>query len=226
MKKQTRFTKISSPVISNAAGLHATMLKTTLEWMNSEFDRYIGETEEGPWFYNERAVLGFFISGLIRNGNAIVLQEFSCFRKTKQEQKETLGRADLYFKLKGFDYLVESKWCWTSVKERSGIEAAVKWAREALSQAISYVKDAKVQKGTIFSLCFEAIAFTKKDFNDNYVEFINLWRIKRSDALGGLDFYSLIEVTPNVEHSWHYYDNLYFPAIAVYGVFNRNRKSI
>jgi len=218
MKKPTRFTKISSPVVSDAAGHHAKMLKTTLGWMNSELDRYIGETEEVPWFYNERAVLGFFISGLIRNSNAIVLQEFCCFKSTK---KETLGRADLYFNLEKVDYLVESKWCWTSVKERLGIGAAVEWAREALSQACSYIKDAKVHKGTIFSLCFEALSFTKNDLSDNYVENINLWQIKGSDALGGLDFYSLIEVTPNVEHRWHYYDNLYFPALAVYGVFNR-----
>jgi hypothetical protein len=139
MKKPTRFTKISSPVISNAAGHHAKMLKATLEWMNSELDRYIGETEEVPWCYNERAVLGFFISGLIRKSNAIVLQEFCCFKNTKQGKKKILGRADLYFNLEKVDYLVESKWRFTSVKKRSGIDAAAKRAREALSQVYSYI---------------------------------------------------------------------------------------
>jgi hypothetical protein len=47
-------------------------------------------------------------------------------------------------------YLAESKWNWTSVKQRSGIDAAVKWAREALPQANCYIKDAKVQKGIFF----------------------------------------------------------------------------
>ncbi len=221
MKRRTSFTKISSPVISSAASHYATMLKATLKWMNSELDRYIGETEEVPWFYNERAVLGFFISGLVRNGNATVLQEFCCFKNTKQEKKETLGRADLYFNLHKVDYLVESKWCWTSVKKRSAIVAAVKRARKAWYQAKTYAKDARVPEGTIFSLCFEAIAFKENDLSHDYRKSINLWRIKGIDALGGLDFYSLIEVTSNVEHKWHYYDNLYFPALAVYGVFNR-----
>jgi len=224
MNKPKRFTKISRTVISNKAAHHKKMLRNTLKWMNSELDRYIGEMEEVPWFYNERAVLGFFISGLIRNSNAIVLQEFACFKNTKQENKKILGRADLYFYLKNINYLVESKWHWARVKKRSRIDSAVKRARNALSQVYSYTKDAKVQKGTIFSLCFETIGFTKNDLINNYKESINTWQIKRSDALGGLDFYSLIEVTPNVENRWHYYndqDVLYFPALAVYGVFRR-----
>jgi hypothetical protein len=84
MKKPTTFTKISSPVTSKAASRHAKMLRATIKWMNSELDRYIRETEEVPWFYNERSVLGFFISGFIRNGNATVLEEFSCFKKEKE----------------------------------------------------------------------------------------------------------------------------------------------
>jgi len=221
MKKPTTFTKISCPVISNAAVHHSKMLNATLEWMNSELDRYIGKTKEVPWFYNERAVLGFFISGLIRNSNAIVLQEFSCFKNVNQKGKKVLGRADLYFNLEDLDYLVESKWCWTSVRERSGIDSAVRWTKEALAQACSYKEDASVQKGAVFSLCFEAIALAKREFSDNYAESadLSLWRIERSDDLCGLDFYSIIEVTSKVKRRWHFYDNLYFPALAVYGVF-------
>ena len=199
------------------------MLNAALEWMNSELDKYIGETEEVPWFYNERAVLGFFMSGLIRNSNAIVLQEFCCFKNANQKGKKVLGRADLYFNLEDVDYLLESKWCWTSVREQSGIDSAVEWAKEALAQACTYKEDARVHKGTVFSLCFEAIAFAKSEFCDNYAESADfyLWRIEQSDALCGLDFYSIIEVTPKVNRRWHFYDNLYFPALAVYGVFRR-----
>ena len=220
MNKPYKFKQISVPVISESAAPHSKMLNSTLEWMNSELDKYIGVTKEVPWFYNERAVLGFFISGLIRNSDAIVLQEFSCFKNANQKDKKSLGRADLYFNLESVDYLVESKWCWTSVNERLGMEAALHWAREALNQACYYNKDAKVRKRNIFSLCFEAVAFAKTIFRDKKAECLKLWQIDHCNALGGLDFYSLIEVTTNVKNIWHFYDNLYFPAIAVYGVFN------
>jgi hypothetical protein len=141
----------------------------------------------------------------------------------KRKKKPTLGRADLYFNLKKVDYLVESKWRWTSVNKRSGIDRTGKWAKEALKQVQDYTEDARVPKENVFSLCLETIAFTKNDFNHNYKESINLWQIKRSDALGCLDFYSLIEVTLKVEPEWHCYDDLYFPALAVYGVFNKRK---
>lgn len=58
------YTKISRTIISNKAKRFAKMLRTLLRWMNIELNNYVELTNEIPWFYNERAILGFLISGL------------------------------------------------------------------------------------------------------------------------------------------------------------------
>jgi hypothetical protein len=213
------FTEISPPVISRRAHYHKEMLTSALMWMNEELDRYIGITKNVPWFYNERAVLGFFISGLIRCGDAVVLQEFSCYKGNKLKQSNIIGRSDLYFILRDEDYLVESKWCRTSANERSDFSNAMKWATDALHQANLYRKDAEVKENNVFSLCFEAIYCTNKSKSD-YAEIIKEWRVTQANDLAGLDFYSLIEVTSEARKDWYRCDNLLFPALAVYGLFN------
>lgn len=155
------YTKISKPVISRRVEGHKIMLKSTLTWMNEELDRFIKGTKEVPWYYNERAVLCFFISGLVHNGDAAVLQEFSCHRGKNPTKKNSLGRADLYFNLQNRDYLVEAKWCYSSFNDRSGFDQAAKWAKLGLRQGNCYRADAKVERENVFVLCFEAIAFTE-----------------------------------------------------------------
>jgi hypothetical protein len=214
------FTQISSPVISSQAGRHKAMLTSALTWMSDEFDKYIKATDEVPWFYNERAVLGFFISGLLRQGNAIVLQEFSCYKGKDQKKRSRLGRADLYFNFNDVDYLVESKWCCTLANSRSRVDTAVKWANEALSQANRYARDANVKKENIFSLCFEVIYCAEKNYRD-YPKNVACWKIKEVNELCGLDFYSVIEVTNDVQKKSYRYKQDLYPALAVYGVFNR-----
>jgi len=214
------FTQISSPVISSQAGRHRAMLTSALTWMSDEFDKYIKAIGEVPWFYNERAVLGFFISGLLRRGNAIVLQEFSCYKGKDQKKRSDLGRADLYFNFNGVDYLVESKWCYTLANSRSKVDAAVKWANKALSQANHYARDANVKKKNVFSLCFEVIYCAEKNYRD-YLKNIACWKIKKVNELCGLDFYSVIEVTNAVQKKSYRYKQDLYPALAVYGVFNR-----
>lgn len=224
MNNPNRYANISRIVISKKAVKHEKMLNTTLKWMNSELDIYIGEMYEVPFFFNERSVLGFFISGLTRNSNTIVLQEFSCFKNRKQNQKKILGRADLYFYFDKVSYLIESKWCWSRYNKRSQIKQAFKRAKKALDQVSGYTKDAKVSKKNIFSLCFETIGFTKNELIKNYEENISAWKIKQRSDLSGLDFYALIEITANVKRKWYFYDDsdqLYFPVLAVYGVLNR-----
>jgi hypothetical protein len=213
------YTKISAPIFSRCVeNHHKRMLKSSLRWMNQELDRYIKLTQEVPWFYNERAVLGFFISGLIREGNATVLQEFSCQRGSNPTKKNSSGRADLYFSYNEEDYLVESKWCMTSVNERSACGEALKWAKRGLRQANRYRMDAKVERENIFALCFEAISTTQK--LDDYRDLVQKWQVKEETDLAGLDFYSLIQVTSSTKTAWHHYQKRFFPALAIYGLFN------
>ena len=215
-----KFTTISPLVLSSRAKRHRPMLSPSLKWMNDEFGRYIRETDEVPWFYNERSVLGFFISGLVRKGDAVVLQEFSCYKGKGQSKKRKLGRADLYFNLKGSDYLAEAKWGYTLVNTRSEIDGAVKWAKQGLYQANQYAKDAKVKKANVFSMCFEVIYCSATKYDD-YTEDIKAWKIKDTNELCGLDYYSLIEASATVHKKFYRYKNEFYPALAVYGLFNQ-----
>jgi hypothetical protein len=212
--------KMSPIILARRVIRHKPMLTSALMWMSEELNRYISEIQEVPWFYNERSVLGFFISGLIRRGDAIVLQEFSCYKGKHKTSKKNLGRADLYFKFNDIDYLVEAKWCYTSINTRTGFDTAEEWARAALVQANSYAKDAKVHKRNVFSLCFEAIYCAEKNYK-NYSKNINKWKITEVKELCGLDYYSLIEVPAAVPKKSYRYENDLYPALAIYGLFNR-----
>jgi hypothetical protein len=215
------YTKISKPVISSRVEQrHKKMLILSLKWMQAEFDKYIKTTEEVPWFYNERAVLGFFISGLVRRSNAVVLQEFSCQKGKNQGKKNSSGRADLYFTFEDVKYLVESKLCYSPVKTDSDIVEAEKWTKRALRQANGYRKDAEVEKENVFALCFEVIYCAENNFEE-YAEKIKEWQIKEVNMLGELDYYKLIEVTQAVDKQSYCWNKYFYPALAVYGVFNR-----
>lgn len=99
-----------------------------------------------------------------------------------------------------------------------------KWAKKGLSQVSKYTLDAKVPKRNTFSLCFECIGFTEIDLINNYKQGIQSWRVKQKSELNGFDFYALIELTSNVDKDWCFYDDqdqLYFPALAVYGKVHR-----
>lgn len=209
--------KIGSLVISKRIRKHRAMLQRTLKWMSEEFDSYIDKHKAVPWLYNERAILGFFVSGLARNSDAVMLQEFSC-QKGKGRQKRKSGRADLFFSLDGVNYLLESKCGYSAVDTRSEMDEAKKWAEEVLEQANQYAEEAEVKKGNIFSMCFNVVYCSEKKIKD-YSKKINDWHIKGSE-LAGLDYYTLIEIANRKRKKVYSYDGYRYPAIAVYGLFN------
>ena len=99
-------------IVVNEARKSNEFIKFTLKDLSKEFDKYMNEMREVPWWYNERAMLGFYISGLLRNRNNFVLQEYCCKKGKKATKK---GRADLLFKYRNDLYLTEAKLCWTSI---------------------------------------------------------------------------------------------------------------
>jgi hypothetical protein len=213
-------------VLTNEAkGSHG-FIKETIQNMSREFDFYIraSQVKDVPWWYNERAVLGFFISGLLRNKNNFVLQEYSC---DKGKEAKNSGRADLLFTYKGKNYLTEAKFTWTSIKTKGTLDDAKQWAREVLNQAKEYsFNDKRVPKPNIFSLCFEVIYCTNQDYDDakHYRALLKKWQ-EGKDALNYLDFYALIGLkrdnTKKIDFGHSETDKWCYPAIAVYGLFNK-----
>jgi hypothetical protein len=194
-------------------------IKLTMKDLSKEFDKYMNVMREVPWWYNERAILGFYISGLLRNKKHIVLQEFCCKKGKKAIEK---GRADLLFKYSKDFYLTEAKLCWTSIDTQSDFKKAEKWAKRVLQQANKYAQNESgmVKKKNIFSLCFEIIYCRNKSYSD-YSQLIKGWSDAK-EALRYLHFYSLIQLKESTTTNIEFRENNYcYPGIAVYGLFNK-----
>ena len=206
-------------IVVNEARKSNEFIKFTLQDLSKEFDKYMNERREVPWWYNERAILGFYISGLLRNKNNFVLQEYSCKKGKKGTEQ---GRADLLFKCNNDLYLTETKLYWTSIDTNSDFKEAEKWAKQVLQQANKYSPNERgtVKKKNIFSLCFEIIYYSNKAYSD-YSKLINGWSDAK-EALHYLHFYSLIQLNKSKAANIDFCENNYcYPGIAIYGLFNR-----
>lgn len=209
---------------------HQKLIDQSIRSMKDEFDRFIQEMEEVPWLYNERALLGLYISGLVRNRNTVVLQEFVC---DKGKSGEKRGRSDLLFVHNKERYLIEAKLCYSSAKTKTTFKGAAKWAKEVLKQANSYREspDFKnyVKAANIFSLCFEGIWCTQNNIDNFLNEDLRDWTDESEIKKSELDFYYLIHADKNEikrkgkSIKWPIKGDKYFfyPAVAVYGVFNK-----
>lgn len=147
-----------------------------------EFESYIQVSDDSPFWYNERALLGFFTNGLIRNTRTITIQEYSCEKKNKDK-----GRADLWVYDNGNTYLVEAKYRFR------GLNATTEWksllsvtTKKALGQAKDYKNP---DKASIITLCFEAIEVKPSHLKPG---------IQLSDVLKNANWFPTnIQVPPN-----------------------------
>lgn len=200
---------------------HADLIQNSITNLGRELDRYIEIMKEVPWWYNEKSLLGFYMGGLIRNTDAVILQEISCSKGKKGDKK---GRADLWFKYLSEEYITEAKLCYTSINTDPDFEDASKWARAVLAQANKYRKDLEIKKDNVFSLCFEVI-YCKRNNLKNILEKIkNNWINESNDkGILKLNFYYLIHLNQNTLDRLQYfeYKDEYYPAVAVYGLFNK-----
>lgn len=204
---------------------HKALIDRSISRLQEEIELFIQEMKEVPWLYNERALLGLYISGLVRDSNTVVLQEFVC-GKGKTGRKR--GRGDLLFINNNEGYLVEAKLWRSSIKTKSDFSDAYKWAKKTLKQAIEYSQheDFKWEEPVnVFSLCFESVWCSKNNLN-NFERDRRLWTEDCEIKESGLDFYYFIhsnerEIKEKKHIKWN--DNYFHPAVAVYGVFNSKK---
>jgi hypothetical protein len=193
-----------------------TFIERSLQEMTEEFEKYFIATEDVPWWYNERAVLGFFIAGLLRHKKSMVLQEFGCEKGLRGSKK---GRADLWFQHNDETYLVESKMCFSAANTRSGFDEARQWANSVLRQAKRYREASEVDH--VFSLCFEAI-YCRMGKLQHFSQAMEENWLTMKAALKELDFYCVVRLSDEImeQHSERYeYGEIYYPAVATYGLF-------
>ena len=194
---------------------HQEFVKSTVGYMTTEFEKYITGEQEVPWYYNERATLGFYINGLVRNNkDAVVLQEFSCGKGKDNKQK---GRSDLWIRYAGKSYIVEAKQHFSSINTNSDFGDAEAWAKSALKQAADYFHD---DTAVILSLCFEVVYCSETELGA-YPDLIKSWR---EEEKHNLDFYTVIYVDDvDIKNNKGFLksDSWFYPAVAVYGIFNK-----
>jgi len=203
---------------------HIKLIQNSIKFLQREFDKYIKEVKEVPWWYNERAVLGFFISGLTRNSSNLIFQEFSCVKGKSKGAKNKSGRADIWFQYGNREYLAETKLCFTSINTRNDTDSEheYRWTKDALKQANQYdLKEWSLKKANVFALCFEVIYCKRDSLNNLETTLLNEWCIKNES--NKLDFYYMIYLHPNILNKKSYlkHGDYYYPAVAVYGLFNK-----
>jgi len=146
--------------LSNSNRFCRGFLKKTIKAMVNEFDMYAKATNQVPWWYNERALLGFYAAGIARCTRSVLLQEYSC---NKAGRKERIGRADLWIRYKdsasmrrNHSLLFEAKHM-----EVTSFSYATKWdykgEEEAMRQACKYAKSPEDSIDFIGSLYFTTI---------------------------------------------------------------------
>jgi hypothetical protein len=213
-------------------------IEESLEATVDEFDRYIDYNKEVPWWYQERPLLGFFASGLVREKKHTVLQEYCC-EKGKKEVKvvKEVGRADLWIghsDLKDSPepgILLEAKHCyWDIMKndEMKNNEWEIDWEKEALKQASDYTGDRAAHIQYVCSLCFVSLYSTIEGFKQ-IAERMKYWEdLSRFPTTEDGYFYSVISLNDkNLENEKKLYtggDTYLYPAVLISGIFQKKRK--
>src|SRR5271157_2593621 len=87
---------------------HLHFIQNCFKVMASEFNQYIVEADDLPWWYTENSLMGFLSTGLTRKNLATVVLEYQC---SKGKCGSKYGRADAWIKYNktNWKYLVEAK---------------------------------------------------------------------------------------------------------------------
>jgi hypothetical protein len=149
-------------------------LETSLTALMKEFLKYTDAVKEVPWWFNERALVGFFASGIIRNSNNfIALQEYVTNKTSKKKIKR--GRCDLWVNYKNKKnenkrFLFESKIRDRCISNKILLKFDDKWLQSALTQAENYAENEPKEYSVnyVCCLCFTCI----KTKINNYKNFI------------------------------------------------------
>jgi hypothetical protein len=77
---------------------------------------------DAPWWYNERASVGF-LAGAVWKYGGWVMEEFSADKlSVERRKKEYSGRCDIAFGIDGHDFWGEAKQCWPALDGKNTID--------------------------------------------------------------------------------------------------------
>jgi len=203
----------------------------SLVWLANEFEMYVADQNETPFYYNESALLGFYNAALVRNAGAIILQDYSC---EKINGKGMYGRSDLWFKTKNEKqaFAVEAKVIDTKINTDE--DWPLSDNEDALRQLSNYNTGTEIHNQ--FSLYFQRIWQIKNvENNENLKSELteNYW-LDIVGALKYFDFYAIYNLGSEALQPQNGGDSVmynfplnneptyYYPALAVHGLFKKN----
>lgn len=221
-KNNTNFKKF---IISNTEPVG--FIKDMVEGLIEEFDHYYNNTKPNdiPWYYNERALVGFITTGL-RQKNAVVLQEYTC--KKGQGSKAKNGRADLWVQWKGNKILLEMKAIYGSIWKRNfpwKEKKLIQLEKDACKQAEEYSEKTDYY-GTVCILQLYSFKNEFKEYFDNKKEYS--WNSNKIKKLEKNDFYFTIypkdeDIAEKLQWGVKNKErNRYYPGIVVWGKLQKS----
>jgi len=95
--------------------------------------RWAVESEDVPWWYNERASLSI-LAGAIWRAHGWAFEEFSTLKSSRdaaQVRGESSGRCDINFAFRGHEYAGEAKQCWPKLQDGKRAFGEVKLSLQA-----------------------------------------------------------------------------------------------
>jgi hypothetical protein len=193
--------------------IHPSIKKIVSTWVNSlenELNAYFSETKDKTLFeFNERALLGFFVNGLIRNDfnfNCIPIHELAVY-----EEDGRVKRTDLQICYKNSYYLIECKRNHISIDHRRLVntEKTQDYLDKILQKANEYYDIEKefyeqIMKRPTFivALVFDRITFNYKEQLKSKIEkmkfiipgyFHVIFQTKKTESEQCLSLFGLIK---------------------------------
>jgi hypothetical protein len=188
-------------------------IETSLQALVNEFNIYTNATKQVPWWFNERALLGFYTSGLVRNTKNSILQEYSCYRGKRN------GRADLwvYVPEKNKRIVLESKLEFFNMYKFNENWSFV-WENEAIEQAKEYAKN-EPNVDYVGCLYFYSLyCKTDKDMENNIDKWLNISKFPNANDSNGY-FYAFFRLLNyNNKAILYKYDDCIYPALCITGI--------
>jgi hypothetical protein len=194
-------------------------LETTMKAFIVEVNKYSVAAKDTLWWFNERALVGLFASGLSRQcPSSVALQEYSCF---KNENTEKRGRVDLWISFNKKKMLFEAKrinWDIRKVKCCFGNEeGALAKAKDEYAK----VENKNFRLDYIGSICFTRLrSKNMKAVKDN----IKKWEEPCDIRKNG--YYCFVRLKEDFFNSKCEYpfDSYYYPALCITGILQEYKR--
>jgi hypothetical protein len=191
--------------------------------MSKEFNQYIIQTGDLPWWHTENSLVGFLSTGLTRNNQATVILEYQC---SKGKCGWKYGRADAWVKYFKTDcrYLIEAKSEYVSAWTKKSWEELAS-SINAENQVLSYAANQN-DIDSPMTLCFKVL-YCKSDIQSAKTAWSFLlkdkgggWYARKESKICG-DFSGLIHFK-DLNIAKGFIDNCeyIYPAIFICGRFH------